>query len=145
MLICVNSIEAQSQSKKQSYFKSVKYKENVKMPLTVYEMAMLKEVYGDELDKRVLSNANKVKRIKHLLRNRIKIVEISNPRDQKDCVFLSEVPLLNNYNKKLKRDIVFNKEHFNPLKYNLNFFSDHKEIYRIDDTNFFIIINSQFN
>ena len=54
---------------------------------------------------------------------------------------LSSIQLFNKYNESLKRDLEFNIETFNVLKYDLNFFSSHRKVYRIDNTDWLIIIN----
>ena len=43
------------------------------------------------------------------------------------------------YNKKIIRP-VFDKNNFNPLLYNFNFFLKTKQIYRVDNTNYLIVI-----
>jgi hypothetical protein len=56
---------------------------------------------------------------------------------------LSTVGLFNNYNKELKRDQSFDINTFNPLKYNLEFFKVGSAIYRIDNTQYYIVIKAQ--
>lgn len=58
---------------------------------------------------------------------------------------LSTVILLNKYNPELKRDNAqnFNPETFNPLKYNFAFFAKTDQIYRVDGTNYIIVIHPQ--
>lgn len=124
-------------------YRAVKYNSNVKAPLNSNEMNFLKEVYGDALENDILSKPQRLKDTKHLLRNRIEIVEISKERDQKPCPLLSDIPLFDVYVKTLKRDKVFNKNTFNPLKYQFDFYSRITKIYRVDNTNYFIIIKSQ--
>lgn len=138
------SFNTNAQSSKQRQpLPLVKYNSNVNNPLSSSEMTMLREVYGDALEKDILNKPQRVKDIKNILRNRVEIVEISNPRDQKKCTLLSEVSLFDVYVKTLKRDIVFNKSTFNPLKYNFEFYSKGTHLYRVDHTNYFIIIKSQ--
>ena len=122
---------------------TVSYGENVDAPLTVKELKQLQEVYGDKLNDYVLSKPQRLKDIKHLLRNRIEIKMISNTRDQKKSLMLSEVPLFNYYQSDLKRDTSFNPQNFNPLKYLFNFYSLETHMYRVDNTNYYIIIKSQ--
>lgn len=121
----------------------VKYGANVEAPLNNNELKQLQEVYGEKLEEYVLSKPQRLKDIKHLLRNRIEIKMISNPRDQKKSILLSEVPLFNYYVKDLKRDTSFNPQSFNPLKYLLNFYSRESHMYRVDNTNYFILVKSQ--
>jgi hypothetical protein len=58
-------------------------------------------------------------------------------------VLLSSLQLLNKYNPELKRDDAqtFNPETFNPLKYNFYYFPKKDVIYRVDSTNYIIIIH----
>lgn len=132
-----------AQTKKKQQTQLVKYDKNVDAPLTAKELAMLKEVYQDKLDKYVLSNKQRVKDFKHLLRNRIVITELPNITDDSKYILLSSVKLFNNYNQNLKRDDTFNSSTFNPLKYNLRFFTTGSSMYKIDNTNYYIIIKPQ--
>lgn len=125
-------------------FKAVKYKPNVDAPLTTNELSKIKEVFGDQTQNIVLNDKAKVKRLKHLLRNRIRILKIDQAQKHRNYTLLSEVELFSAYNPNLKRDVVFDRYGFNPLKYNLNFFPTQNVLYRMDGTNYFIQIKSQF-
>ncbi|NQX86650.1 MAG: hypothetical protein HRT67_12235 [Flavobacteriaceae bacterium] len=137
-----SNTNAQSLKKRQP-LPLVKYNSNVNKPLTSAETAMLREVYGAALETDILSRPQRLKDIKNILRNRFEIIEISNPRDQKKCTLLSEVALFDAYVKTLKRDVVFDMATFNPLKYNFSFYALGTHMYRVDHTNYFIIIKSQ--
>lgn len=119
------------------------FNENVNAPLSMAERQQLEEVYGDKLQTYILSKPQRLKAVKNILRNRVEIKEFTNPRDYKDCTLLSEVSLFDYYVQDLKRDLVFNKNSFNPLKYNFEFYSRGAHMYRVDNTNYFIIIKSQ--
>jgi hypothetical protein len=142
LLIVPLGMNAQT-SKKMTY-KSVKYKANVDAPLTNSEMGKIKEVYQESAKKEVLDSPIRVKQLKHLLRNRIRIIKIDIREKQRPCQLLSDIELFNPYNKALKREVVFNKENFNPLKYNFNFYPSATIMYRVDGTNYYIQIKSQF-
>ena len=102
----------------------------------------IQEVYGDKTQEIVQSDPERIKLLNDLLDNRIKIIEM--PVNEKEVYpKLSDMPLLNKYNSQLQRDLVFNPDTFNPLKYSLNFFSLKTEVYRVDNTAFLIVINSQ--
>uniref|UniRef100_UPI00404AFF6C hypothetical protein n=1 Tax=Gelidibacter sp. TaxID=2018083 RepID=UPI00404AFF6C len=122
----------------------VKYKPNVDAPLTAKELAQIKEVYGDKTQSDVLNHPQRVKDFKHLLRNRVEIREIPSTENQKPCLLLSEVSLFDSNVPNLTRDKTFNPETFNPLKYNFNFFARGGYMYKVDNTNYFIIIKSQY-
>jgi hypothetical protein len=121
----------------------VQYDQNVEEGLTKVEQEQLKAVYGNELHNQVLSKPHRLKAIKNILRNRVEILEFPNPNDQKNCTLLSDISLFNYYVPELKRDIVFNVNTFNPLKYNFEFYSRGAHMYRVDNTNYFILIKSQ--
>ncbi|MCF1422458.1 hypothetical protein [Mangrovimonas futianensis] len=125
--------------------KPIEYKENVRAPFSAQELGFLEEVYGEYLDQVVINNNQKQKEIKNLLRNRIEYLQINDASDQKKCEMLSEVSLFDAYNKNLTRDKKFNQDLFNPLKYNFNFYSRGSQMYRVDGTNYFILIRSQYN
>ena len=141
-LLATPSMFSQSshQNRKQ---KTVTYNQNVNNPLTSSELAQVNEVYGSTANKNVLSKPQRLKDIKNILRNRVEIVNIPNARDQKPCTLLSEVPLMDYYVDNLQRDTNFNPQNFNPLKYLFNFYSYGTHMYRVDNTNYFIIIKSQ--
>jgi len=105
---------------------------------------LLKEVYQDKLDKYILSQPHRVKGFKHLLRNRLVIKKMPSLKKQDDkYTLLSDVDLFDSYNKNLKRDKSFDINTFNPLKYNLEFFRVGSVIYKIDNTEYYIVIKSQ--
>ena len=140
MLISFNTIVAQSQSLTKT--PSVTYSSNLDTPLNSNETKMLKEVYADKLDEYILSKPNRLLSVKNILRNRVAIIEL--PAEKlKGLKNLSEVPLFNHYNSKLKRDTTVDKNNFNPLKYEFDFYSRRASFIRIDNTNSVIHIKSQ--
>ncbi len=144
VLIYLISFNVSAQySKIRQSLKQVVYNDNVNKPLTNTELNQLKEVYGDALERDILNRPQRLKDVKNILRNRVEIINIPNVQNQKPCKMLSEVPLFNTYNNTLKRDIVFNRNTFNPLKYVFDFYSRGGSIYRVDNTNYFINIKSQ--
>ncbi|MBR9915435.1 MAG: hypothetical protein GYB32_11510 [Algicola sp.] len=124
--------------------KTVNYKANVNNPLTANELAMITEVYGHTVKQNVLDIPQRLKDIKNILRNRVEVKNIPNPSDQKPCTLLSEVPLMDYYVSDLERDKNFNPQNFNPLKYLFQFYAYGSHMYRVDNTNYFIIIKSQY-
>lgn len=142
LCLFVFNTNAQSKVSKQP-LSHVNYTANVNSPLTSVERQQLEEVYGDKLQDYVLSKPERLKAIKNILRNRISVVVIANPKNQKETKLLSEVPLFDYYVSNLKRDIPFNKNTFNPLKYNFDFYKKGASMYQVDNTNYFIVIKSQ--
>jgi len=102
----------------------------------------IQEVYGSMTEQIVQSEPDRIKALNDLLENRIKIVNSPMVGDDK-YTKLSSVPLLNKYNPSLSRDVVFDTLNFNPLKYNFNFFSKTASVYRVDNTNYLIVIKPQ--
>ena len=135
------STSAFSQLKKQ---KVVHYDANVSAPLTNGELALITEVYGDTAHENVLDKPQRLADVKNILRNRIEIKRISKPSDQKACPLLSTVPLMDYYVSDLQRDTVFNPENFNPLKYLFQYHAHGSYMYRVDGTDYFIIVKSQY-
>ena len=142
MVVSVFSTDTQAQAKKQP-LSLVEYNENVEQPLTSKELSQIKEVYGIRTKELILDKPQRLKDVKNLLRNRVVIKKYSNPRDQKACPKLSEVEMFDYYVKDLKRDLAFNPATFNPLKYKFNIYGLSGEMYRVDNTDYFIIIKSQ--
>jgi hypothetical protein len=58
----------------------VQYDSNVFTPFSADEMVQLKEVYGASLEKEILIRPNRVLSMKNLLRNRIVIESIPDPK-----------------------------------------------------------------
>lgn len=100
------------------------------------------EVFGDQLATLVLNDPQRLKSLNDILLNRTEIKKIPiGTRDK--YVKLSTMPLFNKYNPNLQRDVPFNKDNFNVLKYNLEFFARSTKIYRIDNTDLVIVIHPQ--
>ena len=136
------SLNAQS-NKKPKYLTHVEFNENVNDPLTSDEIKKIKEVYGDDMQKYVLDIPIRLKSIKHILRNRVKIELVEN-KDLTSLPSLSQVPILDPNNLGLKRDAFFNPKTFNPLKYDFNFFSRQEtRTYRAYNSNYIITVFSQ--
>ena len=141
LFLCSYGIVAQTSQNVQ--FKAVKYKPNVKAPLTNKEKKMIVDVYGLEAaNKYIFGIPQLLKDTKHLLRNRVKIFELTN-KDISDLKNLSDIPLFNHF-QNIERDHLINENNFNPLKYDLNFYSKETQYIRIDNTQKVIIITSQF-
>ena len=121
----------------------VQFDANVSTPFSANEMLQLTEVYGASLDKEILSRPNRVLSMKNLLRNRIVIENRPDSKDQKKCPLLSEVPLFDAFVPTLQRDLGFNPQKFNPLKYSFSFYSRGEHMYRVDGTDYFILVKSQ--
>tara|TARA_Y100000815_G_scaffold152571_1_gene138670 strand:+ start:1199 stop:1660 length:462 start_codon:yes stop_codon:yes gene_type:complete len=132
------------QTVKKIPLKVIQFDDNVDLPLTVKERQQIEEVYGDQAEKYVYSNAFRLKNIKDILRNRVVIKLITKEADKKQCKSLSEIPLLNSFVSNLERDKTFDPKNFNPLKYNFAFNSQGSSIYHVDNTNYYIIIKSQY-
>jgi hypothetical protein len=137
-----NNFSNKSSSEKNSYNWIVDYPDNIRLPFTSLEIQKLKYIYGDQLKKYVLDKPSRVKDIKHIFRNRIFIGKKS-LTPQVKYPLLSSVKLFNIYNKNLSRPH-FDKETFNPFIYNFNFGSKSELIYRVDNSDYIIIIKSKF-
>lgn len=143
VLLCV-SLQLNAQEEKLAKVVQITYNENVNLPLTTQEMAMITEVYGEHTQQYVLDNPQQLKSIKNILRNRVEVYQ-ENTKDLSDLVKLSEVPLYDAFNDQLQRDVSFNPNGFNALKYDFNFYSrDITKRFRVDNTNYVIVIYSQY-
>lgn len=101
------------------------------------------EVYADKANDMIFNNKNQLKHTKELLQKRIVIVE--SKKDNSKLPGLLDASLFNKFNASLKKDSFFNLKTFNPLKYNLNFYSGRKEYYRVNGTQYILIIEAQNN
>lgn len=147
LLICVVSIfayqKAKSQTKNyQQPLTIITFNDNVNTPFIAVELAKMQEVYGESLQKEILDRPQRSKDIKNILRNRVEIKQLNN-EEVKSCPLLSDVPLFDNYVSNLTRDINFRPKDFNPLKYEFNFYATGASMYKVDNTNYYIIIKSQ--
>lgn len=99
----------------------------------------INEVFEDEATSLVFDNPHRLNSILYFFRHRFFILERKQVANEK-LVKLSEVPLFNKYNDGLQREAVFNPYNFNPLKYQLDIFSPKKKMYRVDHSDYVIII-----
>lgn len=141
LFLCLLSFNGYAQKHKDKNTTIVSFKPNVNLPLTLDEEKLIKEVYQDKFSSQVLNNPERLKNIKNILRNRVEIKRL--PNFPKQVKLLSEVSLFNKYNAKLKRKR-FDKDKFNPLSYNFDFYSNSTQIYRVDNTDYYIVIKSQY-
>ena len=121
----------------------IRFNSNTNTSLNNAELANLKEVYGAALKTEILDRPTRVLTIKEILRNRVILKEITDPNKQKPCPKLSEIPLFDAFISTLKRDVVFNPNSFNPLKYDFKYHKPVFQLIRVDNTNYFIIIKPQ--
>jgi len=133
----IGAVIAQNDFKKHNEW-ITHYPSNVDLSFSKLELNKLEEAYGQNLNDQILDRPIRVKDIKDILRNRIHIYQ-ENIKDVSIVPLLSNVPIFNIYNHRLNRP-VFNRNNFNPLLYNFNFFSKTKQIYRVDNTNYLIVI-----
>lgn len=102
----------------------------------------IQEVYGDKTQEIVGNDPARLVFLNELLDNRVKIIESELTANDK-YTKLSTVDLLNKYNTNLSRDTQFDPLTFNPLKYNFVISSSAAVIYRVDNTNYLIVIHPQ--
>jgi|GEM_PF-369771 len=121
----------------------VTYNDNINLPLSVKERGFLKEVYNNELQELILSKPQRLRDVKDILRNRVEIAIASQHEKSDYAPLLSSVPLFNNYNDQLEREKTFKKYDFNPLKYRFHFHGFGTSMYRIDNTDYIVIIKPQ--
>ncbi|WP_431137593.1 hypothetical protein [Psychroserpens mesophilus] len=137
------NISFSQNNQKQKPLQHVVYNDNVDAPLTVNELKKITEVYGEHAKEDILNKPQRLKDVKHILRNRVEIIKVDN-KDLSSFTNLSSVPLFNHYNKTLSRDASYNASTFNPLKYQFNFYSrEGSTTYRFDNSPYLIIIKSQ--
>lgn len=133
----------QNSNARKSTLGVIKFNTNTKIPFSGDELNKLQEVYGTALSSEILNRPNRVLGIKEILRNRVTIKNISDPNQKKPCPLLSEVPLFDAFVSNLKRDQFFDPSTFNPLKYNFPFHRKGYQLYRVDKTDYFILIKPQ--
>ena len=124
-------LTAFSQEKKTNSW-ITEYPNNIALPLTNLEIKKIEAAFQDELYlNRIYSSKSLITDIKDILRNRVSI-ELENIKD------ISHLPLLSSLNFKVKTK--FNLRNFNPLLYDFDFQSKTQKMFRVDDTNYVIIV-----
>lgn len=101
----------------------------------------IQEVYGSYWNEVIKVDKDRQKVLTDLLENRVEIIDQPFVEGEKYDKLLS-VPLFNKYNSQLEKDVQFDLDTFNILKYDLNFFSSREQVYRIDGTNYIVYIKS---
>ena len=124
-------LTAFSQEKKTNSW-ITEYPKNIGLPLTNLEIKKIEAAFQDELYlNRIYSSKSLITDIKDILRNRVSI-ELENIKN------ISHLPLLSSLNFKVKTK--FNLRNFNPLLYDFDFQSKTQKMFRVDDTNYVIIV-----
>ena len=115
---------------------------NINSTIAQQVNSKIQEVYGDKTQQIMKNEPERIIALNDLLDNRIKIV-VSPVVGEDKYTKLSSVELLNKYNLNLKRDEGFDPNNFNALKYNMNFFNSQAVVYRVDNTDYIIVIKPQ--
>ena len=124
-------VTAFSQEKKTNSW-ITEYPKNIALPLTNLEIKKIEAAFEDKLYlNRIYSSKSLITDIKDILRNRVSI-ELENIKD------ISHLPLLSSLNFKVKTK--FDLRNFNPLLYDFDFQSKTQKMFRVDDTNYVIIV-----
>jgi hypothetical protein len=124
-------VTAFSQEKKTNSW-ITEYPKNIALPLTNLEIKKIEAAFEDELYlNRIYSSKSLITDIKDILRNRVSI-ELENIKD------ISHLPLLSSLNFKVKTK--FDLRNFNPLLYDFDFQYKTQKMFRVDDTNYIIIV-----
>jgi hypothetical protein len=134
---------SQSNTYNNQFKSAINFNENTNSPFTDVELNKLEQVYGSYLEKEILNRPSRVLAMKEILRNRVVIKLDNNVINHKPCPLLSEVSLFNAFVSNLKRDRTFDPLNFNPLKYNFEFHAPTIQRFRVDNSNYFIVIKPQ--
>ena len=109
----------------------------VAQQITTPTIQKITEVYGPSFPN---DNPGMYQKMEDLLNNRIRYTQVAQEPNEK-YTKLSSRGLLNKNNPSMTRDQTFNEGTFNPLKYDLNFYAKTTQIYRIDNSNYLIVID----
>ncbi len=109
----------------------IEFDDNVYSPLTDQEEVYITNAFGNKFFKKILKiNALEIY-YKDILRNRVKVLFKKHHEGES----LNKLSSLHNMN------IIFDKNNFNPLIYGFDFESKKSQAYRIDNTDYIVIIN----
>lgn len=100
------------------------------------ESKFIMEVFGNSITNDVQHYQN----LQKLLRERVVFVQEPLQENEK-FPKISQTQLFDKYNSDLVKDVTFDVNNFNVLKYNLNFFSPNTKVYRFDNSAWLIVIN----
>ena len=133
--------KSHSQIKKSHPTTQIVFNSNTSSKLTSNEINNLKTVYGAALKTEILDRPTRVLAMKEILRNRVVVKKI--PNLDKPYPMLSEVSLFDVFVPEITRDAAFSPLTFNPLKYNFEFHKAGFQTFRVDGSNYYIIIIPQ--
>lgn len=103
----------------------------------------IKELYGSNFDE-IRNNNPLIYNIwVELLDNRIEIIQTSTVEKFAQFPLINSIPLRNKFNDQYRPEENTSFERFNPLMYELDFFSEKVNYYRINDSGLILIINPQ--
>lgn len=103
----------------------------------------IQEVYGAKAQEFANQNPDWLRSMNDFIQNRVKIIQIMQDPVNEKYPKLSGLKLINKYNAALQRDDAFDPAHFNPLKYDFVFSAKTKQVYRVDQTDYVIVIEPQ--
>lgn len=104
--------------------------------------AKIQEVLGNKTQEILTNDPDRLTFYNDIIEKRTQVIQV--PVHEKEVYpKLSAIPLLDKYNPGLSRDIVFDPLNFNPLKYSFSFSSTKTEVYRVDNTDYLIVIKPQ--
>ncbi|WP_375238595.1 hypothetical protein [Aurantibacter sp.] len=142
VLLSLSLVGAQNLKNKEQKF--VQYPENIDLDFTKKERVFLSEAFSQEYISVIDKDVNASRRFKHLLRNRVCFIYVPYEEKLKSYPKLSSIGFFTDFNKNPKKDLIFDRETFNVLKYNFTFFSKESYKVRIDNTNYVLVVESQF-
>ena len=112
-----------------------KFEKNIDEPFTKSETDKIIRAYGAEKFQAIISEKALEKFYKNILRNRVKI-RLKKYYPNENLPKLSSIgPMLDEKN--------LSSDKFNPLKYNFPFYSKKSHYYRVNQTDFLVVINPQ--
>ena len=128
----------------QDYYKWViNYPDNTNLSFTNSEIEMLEYVYAENLKNQIFDKPSRSLDVKHIFRNRV-FIQKEDVKDISNYPLLSTVLVFDIFNKGMEIPM-FTLDNFNPLVYNFDFNLKSRLIYRVDNTQYMIIIKSKFN
>ena len=101
----------------------------------------IQEVYKVGDNPVSISNPQRYRQLSALLNERVFFMESKETIDK--AVNIRDVKLFNKYNTELQRDTDFQLNTFNPLKYDLPFWSISNSLFRLGDSSYYLVIKGQ--
>ena len=112
-------------------------------PSNLQVEAFVKEVFKDAANKEVFNRTSRLEFLTNALQNRVRLTAAEETKFDK-TTNLSDVKVFNLYNTSLEKPLNFDIRNFNPLVYDINWYSNKDQFFKIDGSNLILTVIGQY-